>query len=702
MQNTSDESSTPQQDLRRRAEAIVEQTPPTEAKLPEDQQRVLHELQVHQVELELQNEELRRSQAELQDARDTYAALYDFAPIGYLSLDPRGIILGANLTAAALLGVDRGALPQTSLARFLVRDDQDTFYLHRRQVFETGTPQTCDLHVQRPDGTVFVASLESRRVQAVAGQGQQCFTALSDITPRKLAEEALLYQRDWLDVTLSSIGDGVIATDTLGSITSINREAERLTGWSAPEAISRRLDEVFRVLHEHTRQPVESLVMRTLRDGTALDSANHMVLQTRENQEYIIISNSTPIHHHDGTLYGVVLIFRDMTENRRLETEVRQAQKMRAIGTLAGGIAHEFNNLLSAILGFAELIQYEEPQRSRAWENVQRILTAGHQAKEVVQQLLAFSRQADIARSAVYPQKLVQETLGLLRASLPATIALHQHCGDNIGAILANATQLQQVVMNLCVNAEQAMRETGGTIDVHLDTVEVDAALAAAYPGLHPEPHIRLVVRDTGPGMEPRITERIFEPFFTTKEVGEGAGMGLAIVHGIIASHGGAIAVESTPGHGTTFTVYLPRIDQESPPTPQSQEALPQGTERILFVDDEQTLALLGHEMLTCLGYQVEVFTNSQEALEAFHAAPQSFDLVITDQTMPQMTGAVLARELLRLRPDIPVILCTGFSHVLDAAQAQEIGIDAFLMKPVILRDLAVTIRQVLTQRRST
>jgi CheY-like chemotaxis protein len=339
------------------------------------------------------------------------------------------------------------------------------------------------------------------------------------------------------------------------------------------------------------------------------------------------------------------------------------------------------------------------PQDGAAWQNVQEILTAGRRAKDVVQQILAFSRQTDTARTPTRPHILVQEVLRFLRSVLPATIRLETHCEEDVGTILADATQVQQVVMNLCTNAEYAMREIGGVLEVRLEAVEVDPTLAERSLSLRPGPHIRLTVRDTGRGIDPHIKERIFEPFFTTKAIGEGTGMGLAIVHGIVTSHGGTIMVESVPGHGTTCIVYLPRVEEARHCAEIPQESVPQGTESILFVDDEASLVRLAQQMLHHLGYQVETFTSSGSALAAFRVAPHRFDLAIVDQTMPEMTGEGLTRELRRLRPDLPVILCTGFSHLIDAARAQMLGLDAFLIKPITLGDLAVVIRQVLAQR---
>jgi signal transduction histidine kinase/CheY-like chemotaxis protein len=383
------------------------------------------------------------------------------------------------------------------------------------------------------------------------------------------------------------------------------------------------------------------------------------------------------------------------------EEQLRQAQKMEAIGTLAGGIAHDFNNILAAILGYTELAMSDLPTDTLPARYLQEIFTAGQRAKDLVQQILTFSRQSDHECQPVQLRSLIQEALTLLRASLPSTIELRCHLSPEAGAVWADPIQMHQIVLNLCTNAAYAMRETGGIIEVRLEPLEVDDAFAALQPGLRPGAYVRLTVRDTGCGMAPAVLARVFEPFFTTKGVGEGTGMGLALVHGIVASHGGVITAQSTPEAGTTFEVYLPRLDQPVDPATATEEPLPQGQGCILLVDDEAMLVRMGHRLLERLGYEVVSSTSSLEALEVFRAMPQHFDLVLTDQTMPHMTGERLAQELRHIRPDIPIILCTGFSHVMNADRAQALGIEAFLLKPLVARDLGQVVQQVLERRRT-
>lgn len=389
----------------------------------------------------------------------------------------------------------------------------------------------------------------------------------------------------------------------------------------------------------------------------------------------------------------------DTTEQRRLERQIRQAQKLEAIGALAGGIAHDFNNLLAAILGYTELALDHISEQSPAWGRLRRVLTAGERAKELVRQILAFSRQNEQQRQPVQLRLIVKEVLKLMRASLPVTIEIRQCLDSTIAPVLADPTQMHQILMNLCINAEHSMRGKGGILEINLDEIRNIETECPVPRSLPPGRYVRLTVRDTGHGMEPDVLERIFDPFFTTKENGEGTGMGLAIVQGIVVNHGGAITVSSTAGQGTSFHLYLPLFEKYAEAEIPIEEAVPGGKECILLVDDEEPLARLGQAMLMRLGYQAVVSTNSVEALEIFRAAPQKFDLVITDYTMPVMTGEELVKELRHLRPNIPIILYTGFSHMMNAEKAHALGINAFLLKPLLLRDLGMAIRRALERQ---
>jgi PAS domain S-box-containing protein len=480
-----------------------------------------------------------------------------------------------------------------------------------------------------------------------------------------------------------------------------NPVAARLTGWPSHEAAGRHIHEVFRLVNAQTRQAVENPVIQVLREGTVVALDHHTALIARDGSEVPIADSGAPIRSDDGTLHGVVLVFRDVSEHQQLEEQLRQAQKIEAIGTLAGGIAHDFNNILAAIFGYAELAMTDESLTSGVRPYLEHVLTAGKRARDLVQQILAFSRRTEAARRPVQLHLLVQEALTLIRASLPSTIEVRPYLAQDAGAVLADATQIHQVLINLCANAEYAMRQTGGVLEVHLEAIEVGTRSGGAWSDLMPGSYVRLTVRDTGPGIAPDVITRIFEPFFTTKGPGEGTGMGLSVIHGIVTSHGGAITVASVPGQGATFEVYLPRIKAASADSSsQAEEPLPKGKGRVLLVDDEATVAYLEQSLLERLDYEVVVCFSSVEALEAFRATPQRFDLVITDQTMPLMTGDALTRAVRRIRPDIPIILCTGFSHMIDAESAKAFGINAWLAKPWEAREFARTVQNVLEQQR--
>ncbi len=385
-------------------------------------------------------------------------------------------------------------------------------------------------------------------------------------------------------------------------------------------------------------------------------------------------------------------------DKKKLKARLSQAQKMEAIGTLAGGIAHDFNNILAAIIGYAELAILEVPDGSKVKQDLMEIFKAGNRAKDLVQQILTFSRQSDMEKKPVRVSRIVKEALKFLRASLPTTIEIRENIEKDIGTIEADPTQIHQILMNLCTNAHHAMREEGGILEVTLTNVDMDAYTIRQYPDISSGPYVRLSVSDTGHGITPDVKERIFDPYFTTKGVGEGTGLGLAVVHGIVKDHAGAITVYSETGKGTTFHIFLPVIEKAEEPKKETMGPLPTGHERILFIDDDPSLVEIGREILGKLGYDVVAKTSSIEALELFREQPDKFDLVITDMTMPNMTGDRLAAELMKIRPDIPTILCSGFSEKMSNEKADALGIKNFLMKPIVMKDLAKTIRKVLDE----
>ena len=402
----------------------------------------------------------------------------------------------------------------------------------------------------------------------------------------------------------------------------------------------------------------------------------------------------------------VVGVIQDITEQKRAEKEriqlvrqLKQAQKMESIGNLAGGIAHDFNNILSSVIGFTELALDDVPKGTTLEDNLQEVYTAGKRARDLVQQILAFARQSDEERKPIRVDTIAKEVLKLIRSTIPSTIEIVESL-ESQSLIMGNPSQLHQLFMNLCANASQAMENSGGILEIDLTDVRLDSQSTLPLSELKSGNYIKITVTDTGPGISPDIIDSIFEPYFTTKGVGEGTGMGLALVHGIVESYGGKITVDSELGKGTAFSVYLPIVKRKDYPQ-YEEEKLPSGNEHILFVDDELPIAKMGSQVLKRFGYRVTFRTSSFEALELFRSKPDDFDLVITDMTMPNMTGDLLAAELMTIRHSIPVILCTGYSKKITSVSAAKIGIKAFANKPIVKADLAKTVRKVLDEAKN-
>lgn len=411
----------------------------------------------------------------------------------------------------------------------------------------------------------------------------------------------------------------------------------------------------------------------------------------------------------DGEPLYFISLVQDITgrkkaedEKQKLEGQLRQAQKMEAIGTLAGGIAHDFNNILSVIMGNADILQLDDNLAESDRENLNQIRIAAERARQLVRQILTFSRQTEQQRVLVNLKPLVKETFDFLRSSIPATIELRSEICSDPALILADPTQIQQILMNLCTNSAHAMEKDGGMLTVRLENYTIDPAEAQIEEGIHAGEYLRLSVADTGHGIDGRVLERIFDPYFTTKGPGKGTGLGLSVVHGIVKALGGKIKVYSEIGQGTVFHVVLPAVDREESIEAKPVVSLPTGSQSILLIDDEAQLVDWGRHALERLGYQVETQTNPIEALKAFQSAPQKYDVVITDMTMPHMTGLLLAEALLDIRSDVPIILCSGFTDPLNEEKAYSIGVKAFLHKPVTMLDLAASIRQALSEPEKT
>lgn len=718
--------------------------------------------------------------------------------------------------------------------------------------------------------------------QLAAGLDTLAGNYLADSAARRAAEKEVLREREHALVTLRSIGDAVIATDTEGLVTRMNAVAEQLTGWPQDEALGRSLEEVFNIIDAGTREKSVNPVARVLDTGKIVGLGNHTVLIARDGREYQVADSAAPILGQDGATLGVVLVFRDVTEEyalqeqlaheltvkqaladlagqlvgsgqslaaiarpilaaareltasphgyvgtvdaetgvlvwhaftemgrnggqgsgeaeepeffpgpdgrypglwgqalnegqgfytnvpdtlavaggstgtvgverflavpvllaeqlvgqiavanagrdytekdldlltrvatpyaqairaaragaerERLMAALRQSQKMEAVGTLAGGVAHDFNNILTPILGYTDLVMARLPSGDPLCRELEEVKKSALRAKDLVRRILAFSRQKGQELVCMALAPLLEECLKMLRSTLPATIAFRQDIAADCGRIMADPIQMQQILINLCTNAAHAMEESGGTLEISLREIEVKPGDALAGQDLRPGKYQRLVVGDTGCGMGKATLERIFEPYFTTKEQGKGTGIGLSLVHGIVKGHGGDISVASEPGQGTTFSLYFPvccgEVDRQACQVVNA--ALPRGSERLLLVDDEEDVLRMLKEMSGYLGYKVMAVSDSNEAFALFHSRPEAFDLVVTDQTMPGLTGIALAQKIFTLKPGMPIVICTGFSEALTEGKARELGIAGYIMKPVVMDDFARVVRRAL------
>ncbi len=507
-----------------------------------------------------------------------------------------------------------------------------------------------------------------------------------DVTKRKQSEE----ERIRLVTAIEQASEAIYVTDRQSVIQYVNPAFEALSGYSRSEIVGQHP----RILKsgKHSRS-----FYRNIRDTLARGEtwSGRLINCGKNGSFYEVEATASPVRDDSGRIINYVGIHRDITREVKLEAQLRQAQKMEAMGTLAGGIAHDFNNILGAIMGFTEMVLYEIREQDQR-RKLESALKACDRAKNLVAQILTFSRQGEQERKPLDINAIIKEATKFLRSSIPSTINISTAIPSSSNTVLADPTQVHQVLMNLCTNAAHAMRETGGELRIGLERVDISPKALFPDPGIRSGEYVRLTVSDTGSGIDPAIVDRIFDPFFTTKEIGEGTGLGLAVVYGIVKSYDGAINVYSEPGKGTTFKVYLPRIDESESSESSAPEPISGGSESILLVDDNEDLVTAGQEMLTSLGYTVTTRTNSLDALEIFCKYPDRFDVVITDMTMPHMRGDELVRELLKVRPDIPIVLCTGFSQIISEEKAAGLGIRQFLMKPFSRRDLATAIRRAL------
>ncbi len=640
--------------------------------------------------------QLKQTEAAILQSEKNFRSIYEQAPIGIAVLDSvNGRFKQINKKYCDITGYFQEEMLNLTFQEITYPDDLQANLDHMQQLLagQISSFQIEKRYIQK-NGKVIWVNLTCIPLWLEVTDPPIHMAMVENISQRKQAENGLKESEERFRLLSEAIPQQVWTALSDGSLDYVNQRVVKYFGCSFDEIVGQGWQQFL-----HPDDLPGCLERWTKARDTQQPYEVEFRLRRSVDHTYRWhIARALPVLNQEGQVVKWFGTNTDITQFKELENQVRQSQKMEAIGTLAGGIAHDFNNILMAITGYAELAKLTVTGNTLAHKNLDEVLVAGQRGKELVQQILAFSRQTEKERQPIELQSVVKEVCKFLRASFPATVEIRQNFTKGTTFIFGDPIQMYQVVMNLCTNAEHAMRERGGLLELMLDHVTCETNWRGTLTQLRAGPYIRLTVRDTGAGITPEVAERIFDPFFTTKKVGEGTGMGLAVVHGIVTSHDGCIDVQSESGQGTTFTIHLPEMEAtilKGDIKPIVREFL-MGQGHILFVEDEESLARLGEEAMKALGYEVTVHTSSLKALKAFCADPFRFDAVITDQTMPNMTGEVLSRELLKIRPGVPIILCTGYSHSMTSEKANALGIQAFLLKPLLIKDLGRTLREVL------
>ncbi len=648
--------------------------------------------------------ERKHAEMRLKKSEENLAKAQEIAHVGSWEWDFQSEEIHCSDELHRIFGIEKDVkLSLELMQNFIHPEDKAVINRAKEDLLAGRPPKFLDYRIVRANGEVRCIHLKgevfydgSQRITKMIGTAQ-------DITERIRIDEELGTQQERYKLSTTAGRVGVWDWDIKNDKFYLDPIIKEFLGYK-DEEIPNDLEVWVNYVHPDDRQPVMDAAQACLDGKTAEYVYEHRMIHKDGSIRWIDVRGNV-LRDDKGSAIRLIGTDTDITERKRMEEEkkrleeqLRHAQKMEAIGTLAGGIAHEFNNMLGTIVGFTELAIEDLPEGDRIRHNLEKVTAAADRATEMVKQILSFSRKEEEKRKPLYLSRILNESLALLKLSLPSTIEMRTNIAESSKPVMANPTQIHQVIMNLCTNAAHAMRDTGGMMEIALKEVEIDAD-STEQGELEPGIYQQLTVRDTGHGMDAEIKRRIFEPYFTTKKVGEGTGMGLAVVHGIIKAHRGEITAESEPGKGAVFHILLPTALDKHVPEKAQPEPIQGGTERILFVDDEAELSEMGKQMLEKLGYVVTIKTNSPDALETFRAKPDQFDLVITDQTMPHMTGIRLTGKIRNIRADIPVILCTGFSEQIGEENYRDHGIDAFVMKPITRQEIARVIRKVLDKK---
>ncbi len=627
-----------------------------------------------------------RAEATLTNNLNFIQKLIDTFPSPIFYKDATGCYRGCNTAFEKYAGKSREEI--------IGRTDQEVAPRHLENSYlsatdigsQNGNELEHESSMQFADGSIHHMILKRAFYTDSTGKPAGQFCIMVDITGRKNSEK----ERLRLSTAIEQATENIVITDKNAIMQYVNPAVERVTGYSREELIGKKPS----ILNsgQHPESFYEEM-WKTLSEGKVW--TGRLINKRKDGSLYEEDASITPVKDSSGHISNYVAVKRDVTEEVRQRRQLQVAQKMEAIGTLAGGIAHDFNNILAAIMGYSELAQEELPMGSRARSHFDEIHKASVRAKDLVQQILTISRQDAYEKCPVQIHLIVKEVAKLIRATLPASIEIKTRV-SKCKPVLAEATQIHQVLMNLCINAYHAMSDTGGVLEMSLGEARFEFPILVGELTLLPGEYVTITVQDSGHGIDPENIERIFDPYFTTKPKEKGTGLGLSIVYSIIQQHDGAIRVQSKAGEGACFQIFLPVHINPVKQKKSDEEKIPRGNEKILFVDDEPELASLGEKILSPLGYSVEIYTSGDEALKAFQIRPEYFDLVITDMTMPRMSGIQLATALRNMRDSIPVILCTGFSEQITDNILEQAGIREMMMKPITKRELAGMVRTIL------
>ena len=624
----------------------------------------------------------KEAEKELVKSEQRYRSVFENTGAAMIIVNEDGTIAFANRRCAVTTGYSPEELQGTDWRGYVFADDLPMMenYFRLRFSDPEKTPNRYETRLIHADGSTRHCVLTADIIPPT----RQVVVSILDITDRIRAEET----RRVLETAIDNTIECIMVSDRENRLTYVNRAFEKLTGYSVAEALGNTPGMLKS--GQHDREFYQDL-KSTIYSGHPWQG--NLTLRKKNGEFYAAYVTITPICDPAGIPEHFVSVHRDVTRERELEQRIQQNQRLEAIGTLAGGIAHDFNNLLSPIMGYTELCMDNLTTGSKVKEDLEEVMRPARRATDLVRQILSFSRRSNREQKPFRVASVVKEALKLLRAIIPTSIDIHQEISGATETVVADPTEIHQVVMNLCTNAFHAMPD-GGDLTVTLKAVDLDRDASVLFPDSAPGRYLNLSVEDTGLGIDPEIRDKIFEPYFTTKEEGRGTGLGLAVTHSIVSACGGGITVHSEPGKGTRFNLYFPVAEDTATEVVEKATITGSGHESILFIDDDAVIVSLGKRTLERCGYSVTTSMDPVQALELFKKAPADFDMVITDMTMPVMTGDLLTEALLKIRPDLPVIVCTGFSERMNKEKAQEMGIRRLLDKPVEPGTLLATIRE--------